>query len=52
MSSRLLQFADGTTVEQDDPDQVQHCPDCGAECDMRIQHCECGPECPRPEYQR
>jgi hypothetical protein len=36
-----------------DDDEVRHCPDCGAECDMRIAHCECDPAvCPRTPYVR
>lgn len=27
---------------------VRKCDKCGAECDHRVQHCECGPDCPYP----
>ena len=34
-------FAAGGKVE--DQDQVRRCDDCGAECDHRVQVCECDP---------
>lgn len=33
-------------------DDLRHCRVCGAVCDLRVQVCECGPDCPLPPVQR
>lgn len=32
--------------------ELLRCNECGAVCDWRIQHCECGLDCPNTPVQR
>lgn len=40
----------GALLAEDD--EPRRCPECGAVCDLRVQVCECLPECPLPPIAR
>lgn len=42
----------GQLTIDDIDDEVRHCRFCGAVCDIRVQACECGADCPLPPVAR